>query len=187
VSDDFSEEHQLIAGVVTAFAAYVDALEVGGELERADLPRFVTFFRDFCDLAHHEKEEGLLIPAMVRNGCSFDDGPVERVHKEHEHERSLMSSLRQAALQRDPWSADARRRVVIMGRAYVDFMREHIRLEEQELFPRADKCLPPDVAAELTLALRKFDAELDQQGERTWLLGLAQELAAHYAPALGKL
>ncbi len=178
--DHFKEEHRLITRVVNAFARYVDAVEADGEVTRHDLTRFVGFFREFGDLGHHEKEEGILIPAMVRNGCSWDDGPVEDVRKEHHHERYLMRSLRHAALQRDPWSSDARRRVVDTARMYIQFMRNHVRLEEEQLFPSARQCLPADVGEELVRRLQRFDQEWNESGELTWLRQLAEELVARY-------
>jgi hemerythrin-like domain-containing protein len=180
--EEYCAEHDVVAKVLAAFGAFLVSVEHEAAIEREDLALFVTFFRDFADLGHHEKEEGILIPAMVRSGCSWDDGPVERVRRDHQHERYLMSSLRQAALQRDAWSKEARRRIVNVGREYVDFMRAHIRLEEQELFPTGERCLPEASRAEVRDKARRFDEEWDERGERAWLLRLADELVARHRP-----
>lgn len=180
VVDQYKEEHRLITRVVNAFERYIDAMESDADVTRQDLSRFVGFFREFGDLGHHEKEEGILIPAMVRNGCSWDDGPVEKVRKEHHHERYLMRSLRHAALQKDPWSSDARQRVVSTSRLYIQFMRDHVRLEEEQMFPRARQCLPAEVAEELVRRFERFDEEWNESGELSWLRELAEELVARY-------
>ena len=177
----YTEEHRLLSRVVNAFERYIDAIEQPLDPPRQDLARFVSFFREYGDLGHHEKEEGILIPAMVRNGCSWDDGPVEKVRKEHHHERYLMRSLRQAALQRDPWSAEAQRRVVDTARDYIRFMRAHFRLEEEELFPQAEQCLSAEVLEQVALRFRDFDAEWQESGELGWLQDLASELVERYS------
>jgi hemerythrin-like domain-containing protein len=178
--EEYIEEHQLIDRVVSAFERYVDAIDREGDVTRDDLARFVSFFREYGDLGHHEKEEGILIPAMVRNGCAWDDGPVEQVRKEHHHERYLMRSLRHAALQKDPWSRDARRRIVSTARLYIQFMRDHVRLEEETLFPQARKCLPPEALDEIVRRFERFDQEWDESGELTWLKELADDLVRRY-------
>lgn len=186
VVQQFAAEHVLISQVVDAFESYVAAVEAGRDVTRQDLSRFVSFFREFGDLGHHEKEEGILIPAMVRNGCAFDDGPVEKVRKEHHHERYLMRTLRHAALQKDPWTRDAQSRVVDTSRLYIEFMREHVRLEEQELFPRARQCLSPEAVEDARRQFDQFDAEWNEDGELNWLRDLAADLIARY-PALVSL
>lgn len=182
--EQYSKEHEVIASVVKAFGHYIEALERDDTVERQDLARFVTFFRDFADLGHHAKEEDILIPAMVRNGCDFNDGPVAKVKAEHEHERYLTTSLFQAAMQRDPWSRDARRHVSSIGQAYLEFMRGHIAMEEQELLPRANQCLTAAAQADVLREIRQFDKAWNERGEYDWLRQLAAELVQRYAPQL---
>lgn len=176
----YIEEHQLIAEVTTAFERYVDCIERGSDLEKQDLAHFIRFFREYADLGHHEKEEGQLLPAMVRHGCGWEDGPVDQVRKEHFQERYLVRSLRQAATQTDAWSEEARRRVVSTARTFVEFMRNHIRLEEDELFPRAMKCLSEDAQQEIAASFDRFDAEWNERGELAKLQELATDLVARY-------
>jgi hemerythrin-like domain-containing protein len=178
--EQYKAEHRLITQVVNAFERYIGAIESDDDVPRQDLARFISFFREFGDLGHHEKEEGILIAAMVRSGCVWDDGPVEKVRKEHHHERYLMRSLRHAALQKDPWSSDARLRVVSTSRLYVQFMRDHVRLEEGELFPLADECLSGEAGEEVARRFERFDEEWDEAGELTWLRELADELVVRY-------
>jgi hemerythrin-like domain-containing protein len=178
--DQYIGEHRVIASVVDAFERYLVAVERGSEVEQQDLARFVGFFREFTDLGHHEKEEGILIPAMVRSGCVWDDGPVEQVRKDHHQERYLMGALRQSALQQDPWSPEARRRVVSTAREYIAFMRAHVALEEDALFPRARQCLSGDSEAAVRAAFNRFDEEWDATGELGFLRELAVDLMARY-------
>lgn len=181
--EHFYQEHELLARVVDALELFVSHVEQGAHVERQDLVRFVTFFREFSDLGHHEKEESILIPAMVRSGCGWDDGPIAEIRKEHDHERYLMRSLRQVALQKDPWSEEARRRLINVSNGFIEFLRAHMLLEDRELLPKASVCLSAEAAAEVAGRLEAFDSAWDAKGELAWLRELAAELTERYASA----
>lgn len=177
--DLLAREHQAIRGVLDAFERYLDALGAGDDVDPADLARFLGFFREYADLGHHEKEEGLLIPALVRAGQAWDEGPIAQVRREHHRERYLVAALRRAALARAPGEA-ACPGVVAAAREYVAFLRAHLTLEEGELFPAVRACLSDAAERALARNLARFDREWDEHQDLTFLQQLAAELAVRY-------
>lgn len=176
------KEHRLIGRVADAFEFYIEQL--GGEVEpfkRHDLGRFVTFFREYADLGHHEKEENLLLPALVESGLSWDSGLIADLRHEHNQERYLMRTLRQAALQKDLWSREDHRHLVSVARTFIDFVRRHAQKEEEQLLPLLRDRLSPDGSKRLGEELERFDEGWATSGEAKWLRALAQELIARYA------
>ncbi len=174
------KEHQLIRRVLDAFDQYVQRVDGGGRLERTDLERFVLFFREYVDLGHHDKEETILFPALVRNGLHWDDGPVARVRRDHDQERYLMRSLRHAALQVGDWSDDGRRHFVAVARELIGFQRDHIELEERTLFPEAKRRLPAAASAQVAEEFARVDAQRGGDAESAKLVELASALTASY-------
>ena len=177
------KEHRLIARVLDALEAYVAELEKAGDAtDRHDLARFVSFFREFADLGHHEKEENVLFPEMVRAGWSWDDGLLSELRKEHNQERYLMRTLRHASLQKNLWSSEDLRHLVSVTRTFIEFQRAHMAKEDKELLPVVRE-LPESVNEQIAARLKHFDESWADGGEGAWLRGLAQDLVERYAPA----
>jgi hemerythrin-like domain-containing protein len=150
-------------------------------VDRADLERFVTFFREFVDLGHHDKEETILVPALVRHGFHWDDGPVAWMRREHDQERYLMRSLRHAALQKASWSEEARRHWLIVAREFISFLRSHTAREEQQLFPEAARRLPDTAKQALARDFEALDAQRVGDAPPAPLRALGAELTSRYA------
>lgn len=181
-TDLIVKEHRLIGRVADAFASYIDRISRGAEpIDRHDLGRFVIFFREYADLGHHEKEESLLLPALVESGLNWDDGLIADIRHEHNQERYLMRTLKQAALQKDLWSREDYRHLVSVARTFIEFLRRHAKKEEEQLLPRLSERLQPQAARHLCEELEHFDETWAASGEFTWLKALAQDLIARYA------
>lgn len=178
------EEHRLIASVTDAFERYAARAAQGEPVDRADLERFVVFFREFVDLGHHDKEETILAPALVRHGFHWDDGPIGRIRREHDHERYLMRSLRHAALQIGDWTEDDQRHWLAVAREFIAFLRAHAAREEQLLFPAAAERLSESERETLANDFARFDAQRMGDAAPARLRELASDLVRRY-PAAG--
>jgi hemerythrin-like domain-containing protein len=176
------KEHRLIGRVADAFESYVNQVNQQVDpIDRHDLGRFVTFFREYADLGHHEKEESLLLPALVESGLSWDDGVISAIRHEHNQERYLMRTLKQAAMQKDLWSQEDHRHLLSLGRTFIEFLRQHAKKEEEQVLPLLEARLSARAAEHLSEQLEHFDEVWAASGESTWLKALAQELITRYA------
>lgn len=175
VLESFAREHRLIAGVVDAFAAFAESWNRDDDPARCQLLRLVTFFREYADLFHHEKEENILIPALVDAGVPWDRGALEEIRRQHDFERYLLQSLRHAALQQSPWSSADRQRILDLIQRFLTFMRGHLALEDREFSVMIAR-VAPEAASELADRLERFDAQLESSGELSSLRELAAQL-----------
>jgi hemerythrin-like domain-containing protein len=174
------EEHRLIERVVSAMESFVGRMCGDSEQGRADLLRFVTFFREYADLMHHEKEEELLMPALAEAGLRWDEGILLTLRKEHDFECHLLQTLRHLALQVGDWSSEDCRRLQDLAQRFVQFMRNHIALEDRDLHQLVTERLSTEARTRLADQLRKFDDRREQQGEIELLVTLGEELSARY-------
>lgn len=163
--DRLFEEHTVILQVIEALEAFVNRLQVEGGDSRPELVRLMSFFREFADLLHHEKEESVLLPALVDAGQRWDNGVIAEVRKDHELERQMLQSLRHCALQSSAWSLMDRQRIVEVGRRYIEFMRRHITIENERLRPLIDSSLTQDALHQLNERLDRFDVRIEDSGE----------------------
>jgi hemerythrin-like domain-containing protein len=174
------EEHRVIGGVLGAFERFIAQAEAGGALQPHALARFTTFFREYADLIHHEKEEALLFPAMERRGFRRDAAPIAHVQREHAKERSLLFMLIQVSVQTETPSETMRERFVVVAREYTAFVRQHMAKENELLYPRVREAFAggelKEIVGELAAVL-----ELERRvGETSWLRDLALELEESY-------
>lgn len=176
------DEHRLIERVVDAMEVFTSEVQTDCEHGRCELMRLVTFFREYADLIHHEKEEELLMPALTEAGIRWDDGILSQIRKDHEFERHLLQTLRHAALQVGEWSQDDCRRVNEISQRFVQFMRGHIAREDNQLMPVLQKKLSGSVREQVEDRLRRFDQKREESGEVRLLVELGEELAMRHAP-----
>jgi len=174
--DRLFDEHPVIMRVVDALSAFVDALDTGAQEDRKHLAQMLTFFREYTELFHHEKEESILWPALVHSGLRWDHGVIAELRKDHEVERTMLQSLRHSSLQSSEWSTVDKQRVIDVCRRFVDFMRQHIMKENESLRPLVEEKLDAVSRGELDANLDRFDARLTTSGELHLLTELAQTL-----------
>jgi hemerythrin-like domain-containing protein len=175
----FAEEHRLIRQVLDAFEVYVSDVEGAQPADREDLRRFAAFFRNFAHLHHHDKEEALLFPALVRAGLDWNGEPLARVRAEHDQEHYLMQALTHLAQQTDAWTLDDRLHFVNVAKGFIAFQRSHMQFENAEVYPHAAD-LSELERVRLAREVPHFDDEVRDSTAR--FMGLAQELLRRYGP-----
>jgi hemerythrin-like domain-containing protein len=181
--ENLFEEHRLIEQVISALERCVTGLSTDNENVRCDLMRFVTFFREFADLLHHEKEEEFLMPALSEAGLRWEEGIMLQIRKEHDFERHLLQTLRHLALQNGSWSQNDCRRVVEISTRFINFMRNHIALEDSKLHHLISEALSASQYEVLDSKLKKFDEKRVRSGESDLLINLGTDLISKYLPA----
>ena|SRR5678815_5676098 len=178
--DLLMHEHRLIERVLDALTGYAESVERGVAPPVDDLARFVTWLRGYADAGHHAKEEDVLFVRMVACGISQDHGPIGVMLEQHEEGRRLVGLMADAASSGTAWTEAEARRVVRAANDYADLLREHIRIEDDVLYPMAEAQVPG--AAWDAIAQAFDEIEASRATERATLEPLAHELIARYAP-----
>ena len=173
--DTLVDEHRLIQRTLTALERFVGEIEGGAELDVLELNRFVVFLREFVDLVHHEHEERVLFPAMARLGYAFSGAPIAHIHDEHVRERALLFEIRQAALRVRPLSSARRAHLVGCLRELIVFQREHVKKENELLYPAVKREFSGKTLDDVSRSLwTSQDASV--LAEISWLRALGEEL-----------
>lgn len=169
-----TDEHQMIAELLGALHTYAMRLRAGASVDPTDLARFAEVLRELIDYRHHEKEEGILLPLLARNGFDWSDGLLEELRREHGHLRHLIDVLYQAAAKDAPVDESAaglvgarrspsledRRQIADTALAFVELKRLHVAKEETSLFPAVRERLGERALERLRVELDQFDEAL---------------------------
>jgi hemerythrin-like domain-containing protein len=171
------QEHRMILEALQAFESYLSRA-LHRSVDEHDLARFVLFFRGYVDGIHHEREETLLLPALVRHDYGAASGPLAHVREQHRREHHLLQNLVSLAFRRGGCPASSPE-LQACGRSYVDFERGHLQREDTLLYPVA-KLLLRREEARLTRESARFDADHDASGQCAWLERLLGDLRDVY-------
>jgi hemerythrin-like domain-containing protein len=150
------EEHTLIKRWVALIPAVVAALDVESEEGRRTIREGVDFIRSYADRFHHAKEEDLLF-------AYFDEGLdiLKAMRDDHERGRGRVRGIIDALERRD------REGVANHLRGYAEILTEHIRKEDEILYPWMDRNLSTTQVGALYAAFDEVDARLAGDRERS--------------------
>lgn len=75
---------------------HVGRLDKGSPHAAEDLRGFIGFLREFADRCHHDREEGILFPALVNAGIPEQDGPIGVMLAEYVEGRAFIRAMETA-------------------------------------------------------------------------------------------
>ena len=146
------EEHAAMSAVLQSLLAMI---RQGPETEPErffDVLRAMLFYIDeFPERRHHPKESKLLFPKLAR-ACPELMPVIDRLENDHVAGESNVRELQHLLLAWELIGESRREAFENQARNYVDFYLKHMRTEETELMPAAEKGLSAADWAELDAA-----------------------------------
>jgi len=176
-TDVLEHEHEIILLVLGAAEQEVKSIAAGGKVNAERVGKMLDLFQNFVDKCHHAKEEKHLFVMLEQRGLPRDKGPVSVVLQEHEQGRRRVRAVADALDRAAKGDPDAARAVKENLWVYLKLLREHIKKENEVLFPMINKRLRPDDQEELELAFEQVEAEEMGEGVHEKYHALAHELA----------
>jgi hemerythrin-like domain-containing protein len=182
-TDILMNEHRVIERALDAMGAWMTTLGAGSESDdKAELARFVSFIQGFADAYHHGKEEDILFVAMGEHGFPRNAGPIAVMLQEHDLGRSLVGVLDGLARQSATWTKEDRDTLERTVHEFSDLLRQHIRKEDQILYPMAEARLPALVQEEMFRRFQAFEEQQTRSGEQQRLRALGDALIEAHTP-----
>ncbi|MDE3067098.1 MAG: hemerythrin domain-containing protein [Verrucomicrobiota bacterium] len=151
-------EHRHIETVIKSLEGAAAALEDRQRLDVEKLRKVAEFLRVYADRRHHQREEVLFFPVLVKRGVPGQGCPLGGLNHEHEKSRALLAALEEriAFYEQERPGADQVLQQAL--REIVKLYQHHLWMEDAMVFPLAEKVISEDDDREL---LGKF-ADLDR-------------------------
>ena len=145
------EEHVLIKRLVAMIHELIDNLDVASGEGRQAIIDGVDFIRSYADKYHHAKEEDILLKY-------FDESLdiIKTIYEDHETGRAHVRAVLEAL------EAEDKEAVSEHLRAYQELLTEHIRKEDEVLYPWMDRNLSITQIGEL---YSKFSGKDEEFGD----------------------
>jgi uncharacterized alpha-E superfamily protein/hemerythrin-like domain-containing protein len=157
--EQLGREHAAVEAVLRLLDEMRARAACGQAVDRSAVLAIVEFFTDFGVLGHHEKEEQILMPALLREGFAWNEGPLATMRRDHRQEHYFLRVLAHLSTQRTSWSHEDQRRFVGVADEFTKFLRAHMRLEQREVFEPGARLLSPEAKATLLRDFSRFDAD----------------------------
>lgn len=181
VIQQLMDEHQGILRMLRILDSVCGRLDAGREVPADDLAGMVEFLQVFADRCHHAKEEGHLFPTMVAAGFPGTSGPIPVMLAEHDRARAFVRGMAAAI---EAWKKQGGPVPAAFGanaRGYIDLLRDHIRKEDEILYPMAMDRVPEAALDGLDAAFEKVETEIVGAGKHEAFHHLLDELERAYA------
>ncbi len=167
---DLSEEHGSIMLMLTIMGKVAQRLRNEEEVRQEHLLKISEFLRNFADKCHHEKEEDILFPELVKNPANTRT--INELVGEHKTGRDYIRGMADSTETYEPGNSDAFH-IAVNAEGYIQLLTEHIKKENTNLFPIADKELSEECQEEVMKRFEKLEREVigveKHEEYRRWL------------------
>jgi hemerythrin-like domain-containing protein len=153
-------EHRYIEAVVKSLRDAAAALDQHRRLSVPRLRTVVEFLRIYADQRHHQREEAIFFPVLVKRGVPAQGCPIGGLNHEHEKGRALVSALDECInfyeQQRLGADIELRQTLHAMG----DLYEKHLWTEDAMVFPMAQKLITASDNRELKQQFADLDGKI---------------------------
>ena len=146
------DEHRALAAMLRSLSMLLAEHRRHGTLPDFVVLRAMLFYIDeFPERLHHDKESALLFP-MLRRRSDDAAGVLDRLDREHAQGEHAIRQLEHALLAFEVLGESRREAFEQAVQSYVEFYLAHMRVEEREVLPLAERVLQPEDWQELDAA-----------------------------------
>jgi hemerythrin-like domain-containing protein len=177
-NDVLREEHEAIEHLVSVLE------HMAGQMHRkrvpeGDLEKAMAVAVEFADRCHHAKEEKVLFPALSKASPKTGAEIARRLTSDHVAFRKLVGDTRKLI----PRMGEGAARTQLSKNldTYARLLREHIRVEHEQLFPEVERSLGPADRARLAEEFDRVEAEEIGLGVHEKYHSVIEQLSRTYA------
>lgn len=146
------DEHAALAAMLRSLSLLLAEHRRHGTLPDFRVLRSMLFYIDeFPERLHHAKESTLLFPKLRARSDAARD-VLDRLDRDHAQGESAIRELEHALLGFEMMGASRRAAFEQAAERYVEFYLAHMRVEEREILPLAERVLDAADWAELDAA-----------------------------------
>lgn len=172
---DLTEEHGGILLMLTVMEKISAKLKRGEEIEKKHLVQIVEFLKNFADLCHHGKEEGILFPQLEK--LKINNIVINKLLGEHKTGRDLIRGISESVSDFAAGNPEAFHIAENID-GYILLLRKHIR-DENMLFDQAGRLIPETIQQDISKQFEKLERDVIGEGKHevyhSWLNALRQE------------
>lgn len=150
------DEHDIILQSYEIIQNIDNTWEKDPEKYKSVVTQLLTFFREYADGYHHNKEETVLFPTIYEHPDFTLHGIIDEFNQHHEDFREYSAEITDSLA-----TGDYPRSYKVL-RKYISELRDHISAEGDELFVLAENLLAPDELETIYFKFQDIDRDLGE-------------------------
>lgn len=166
-TQELMDEHNKILDILTVLDRLCKIFETGKKGITDDLEKIVDFLSSLKHVCHHKMEEDLLFVALKEAGTiTLQDATgllitntIAEMIKEHEQSRILIKNMQDTLAEYKAGNLSIMDQFIDDLKAYIQLQRNHIRKEDQVLYPMAQAHLSLQKRKELAIEFERLKRE----------------------------
>jgi hemerythrin-like domain-containing protein len=170
-------EHRAIEHLLAAMEIQAARLQSDAPIRTDFFLEAVVFLREFVRNRHQQKEEETVLVALIDAGLAKDGEPISKILAEHSKARESIHTIEKHARILHGGGTGARADLSREVSGYVSMLTDHIRREDAELFPMAERLIPADVQTDLDAEYERIESLYVEAGVHDKYYGIAERLA----------
>jgi hemerythrin-like domain-containing protein len=139
--EKLSRDHTNLAHLLDLLSGQLDAFFAGRESDFDLKIEMLDYIETYAEQYHHPTEDQINQAAFAKPGMEEHQALLERVGREHEALLGMARRFRETLEGVMQGTVLLRDEVETRGREFIALQRQHIDLEEHEIFPLIDKVL----------------------------------------------
>ncbi len=172
-------EHEDIRKVLSVLEGMAGRMRGMANVPVGDLDNAMVILEDYADLCHHTKEEQVLFPELARASPEVGAELARRLKGDHRAFRKLVGTMKEL-VPRAGSDRVARAKLAKLMESYVRVLWEHMRIEEESLFPEVNRSLGAAVRAKMAEEFERIEeAKVGPYMHRMYR-GMIDDLAEAY-------
>jgi hemerythrin-like domain-containing protein len=175
-------EHEAIKGVLDLQDDALSALEHNIAIDAGIFADFYLFFSLFVGKCHHGKEEQLLFPEL-RQAAELVPA-IDALVAEHVHGGALVQDYYAAQQSYTTGGLRNAPALIVAGRAYARFLRNHIQVEDERVLRRAADVVGQAEDGALVASFDRFEDEVMGKGTHEKLHAMIDTLGPRLSASL---
>jgi len=179
-TDQLKDEHAGITVMLQILNFICEQSEFAAKLYLNEFDRILEFFTVFVDRCHHGKEEDLLFPALERAGIARQAGLIGILLEEHDRGRAYVRAMQRHFEAYRSGDIKSLSGIIMNARNVIDMLVKHIKKEDTELYPIADRVLGPEAQEELSTGFDAIERDRVGQGRHEAFHALMAQLKKKY-------
>jgi hemerythrin-like domain-containing protein len=179
-TEELRAEHDGILWMLEILEKISGTMAVNQAAQLQHLDQVMEFLKVFVDQCHHGKEEQILFPALETAGIAKQGGPIGVMLHEHQIGRGHVKAMSDALASLKGGTETARLGFAAAAGQYLDLLRQHIRKENEVLFPMADQVLSAEQQDHISDQFERLEKEKVGEGRHEAFHMLMEDLARIY-------
>ncbi len=150
------EEHNIIIDAIN-IAYDLRKIIDNSDLYEEQANSLIMFFKEFADKYHHQKEETVLFPQMIKANELLESGVVQEMYENHEDFRKLINEIEKSIKNKDFENAQEKLE------QYIGALTDHIAVENEEVFEIAQTLFNENDLEKIYYKFKDIDSEFGEK------------------------